>query len=214
LDRDFFGHLNDVGDDADFAALRLETHEGVEGGVQGLGVETAKTFVYEERFDAQAAGGKGGEAEGERERNEKGFAAREGVDGAAFATHVVVEDFEAEGARMAFEVVTVGEGGELGVGLAKEDVEGVLLGEVAKLFAVGGTNEVAEVCPRGGGGLGGVDVGGEGGGAGAFVVVGLEVGAVVGGGFAGGGAGGGEVREEGGDGGGGNGTVNGAHSTC
>ena len=85
-----------IDNDADFAALRLQVHEGVHRGVERGGIEAAKPFVDEKRFDAKAVGGERREAERQGEGYEEGLAPGEGVNGAALVCHIPIPHDEIE----------------------------------------------------------------------------------------------------------------------
>ncbi len=147
LHRDAFVHFLHVGNNRHLAALSLQTVEGVHGQLQRLGVEAAEAFVDEQRFDTQRAGGHRGQPQGQGQRHQEGFPARQRVHRTQFVTHLGVQHQQAEGAAAALEAVAAGQLAQLGVGVVQQQVEVVALGDLAEHIARGRTDQGVQASP-------------------------------------------------------------------
>lgn len=86
----------------------LSGFEGREGGeheIERFFVEVAKSFIDEETADVEGAARERSQAQCEREGDNEGLAAREGVDKSVLVEHIVVDDFEGEGAFEDIELI-------------------------------------------------------------------------------------------------------------
>lgn len=105
---------------------------------------------------------------------------------AAFVAHVLIHHQEAEAVLLTFEAIAAREGFQVAIGVAEQDVEGELLGEVAEFLAVCRADQFAQLGPGVGPGALGIPGGDEGLGALLALVVALAFKAQGGVGFAGG----------------------------
>lgn len=148
LRSDLCANLFGVAHHAHFSALSgFEGGEGVEHQVKRFLVEVAKSLIDEEASDVEGAARERGESECQGERDNKGFAARERVDKTAFVEHVVVDDFEGEGALDDIEPIARRELGEMLIGVLDEEGEREGLCQVSESFAVGRSEEFLESAP-------------------------------------------------------------------
>ena len=148
LRSDLCANLFGVAHYAHFSTLSgFEGGEGVEYKVERFLVEVAKSLVDEEASDVEGAARERGESECQGKGDNKGFAAREGVDKSAFVEHVVVDDFEGEGALDDIELIARRELGEMLIGVLDEEGEREGLCQVSESFAVGRSEEFLESAP-------------------------------------------------------------------
>src|SRR5690554_1201296 len=89
LHRDALVHLLHVGDHPYPASQRLQAVQGLHGQRQRLRVEAAEPLVDKQRLDGELAGGHGGEPQGQRQGDQEGLAAGEGVHRAPLVGHVL-----------------------------------------------------------------------------------------------------------------------------
>lgn len=128
----------------------LSGFEGREGGeheIERFFVEVAKSFIDEETADVEGAARERSQAQCEREGDNEGLAAREGVDKSVLVEHIVVDDFEGEGAFEDIELIARGESAEVMVGVLNEEGEGEGLCQIAESFAVGRAEQFVESAP-------------------------------------------------------------------
>ena len=95
---DAFLQFRYVGDDADQAAAAAQGRQGLQGIIQGFTVKGAEAFVDEHRIQVDAAGIRlddVGQAQGQGEGGQEGFAAGQGVGRPGIA-RVVVVDFDVQ----------------------------------------------------------------------------------------------------------------------
>jgi len=128
----------------------LSGFEGREGGeheIERFLVEVAKSFIDEETADVEGAARERSQAQCECEGDNEGLAAREGVDKSVLVEHIVVDDFEGEGAFEDIELIARGESAEVMIGVLNEEGEGEGLRQITESFAVGRAEQLVESAP-------------------------------------------------------------------
>ena len=95
--------------------------------------------------------GERGQAQRQRQRDEKALAAGEAVGAAQFVGKFAVGDAQAQGVEAALEPVARGQARQVLVGVGEQNVQGVLLGVAAEGVAAGAADELVERAPALGG---------------------------------------------------------------
>lgn len=88
------------------------------------------------------------QAQGQGQRDQEGFPARQRVHRAQFVPHFGVQHQQAEGAAAALEAVAAGQLPQLGVGVVQQQVEVVTLGDLAEHIARGRTDQAFKRAQR------------------------------------------------------------------
>ena len=125
----------------------FEGREGGEHEIERFLVKVAKSFIDEETADVEGVARERSQAQCECEGDNEGLAAREGVDKSVLVEHIVVDDFEGEGAFEDIELIARGESAEVMIGVLNEEGEGEGLCQITESFAVGRAEQLVESAP-------------------------------------------------------------------